>query len=211
MIHTWTRKDGRLYRYYTCSAAQKRGQDTCPTGSIPAGTVEEFVVDQIRAIGSDPRLQRETFRQALAQVAAQRRALKAEEKRLRNEVPRVRTEVDRLVNTVAAAPRPETAGPIHARLVDAQDRLVAIEARQREVRTQVENLAGLQVEEADLGRALQSFTPIWGVLHAAERERILRLLIDTVRYDAQSGDMAFTFRIAGLGALADETTRGGTS
>jgi site-specific DNA recombinase len=30
MVHTWARKDGRLYRYYACSAAQKRGHDTCP-------------------------------------------------------------------------------------------------------------------------------------------------------------------------------------
>lgn len=203
MVHTWARKDGRVYRYYTCSAAQKRGRDTCPTGSIPAGKAEEFVVDQIRAIGSNQRLQRETFRQALAQVAAQRRTLKAEDRRLRDQLPTARVEVDRLVKAIAAADG-QAADALHDGLTAAQERLVTLEARLREVRTATEGLARLQVDEAHVGRALQSFTPIWDVLHAPERERILRLLIETISYDGRSEAMTFSFRLAGLGTLAEE-------
>ena len=46
----------KRYRYYVCTAAQKRGWDTCPSRSIPAGEVEQFVVEQIKCIGRDPRL-----------------------------------------------------------------------------------------------------------------------------------------------------------
>jgi site-specific DNA recombinase len=208
MIHTWARKSGRLYRYYSCSAAQKRGRDTCLTRSVPAQEVEEFVVEKIRAIGSDPRLQRETFKQALAQVVAQRRALKAEEKRLRDEVLKVRAEVDRLVKAVAASDG-QTAGALHDGLVVAQERLVTLEARLREVRSQAESLARLHVDEADLAGALESFTPIWDVLHAQERERILRLLIENIDYNAATGMMVFRLRLAGLGTLAGEMQAGG--
>jgi len=203
MVHTWARKAGRLYRYYTCSAAQKNGRDTCLTGSIPASKVEDFVVEQIRAIGSDPRLQRESFRQAIAQVAAQRRTLKAEEKRLRDELPRVRAEVDRLVKAVAVADG-QAAEALHDGLGAAQERLVTLETRLREVRTQADDLSQVQVSEGDLSRALQSFTPIWDVLHAPERERILRLLIETISYDGRTDAMIFAFRLAGLGTLARE-------
>jgi site-specific DNA recombinase len=208
MVHTWARKDGRLYTYYTCSAAQKRGSDTCPTKPISASKVEEFVVEQIRAIGSDPRLQRETFRQALAQVASQRRALRAEEKRLRDEAPTVRADVDHLVKAVAAAVGP-AAEALHDGLAAAQERLVTLEARLREVRTQVEDLTRIQVDEADLARALQSLTPIWEVLHAPERERILQLLIETIAYDGRIEAMTFVFRLSGLGTLANEARPAG--
>jgi site-specific DNA recombinase len=208
MVHTWARNHGRVYRYYVCSAAQKRGSDTCPTGSIPGNKVEEFVVEQIRLIGSDPRLQRETFRQALAQVAAQRRALKAEAKQLRDEVPRVRAEVDRLVKAVAGADGP-AADALHDALAAQQERLVRLEARLHEVRSHIEDLARVQVEEADVTRALQSFTPIWDVLHAQERERILRLLIETIAYDGHTEAMTFGFRLAGLGRLAEEARPAG--
>ncbi len=44
----------KRYRYYTCTNAQKRGWDTCPSKSIPAGEVERFVVEQIRCVSNDP-------------------------------------------------------------------------------------------------------------------------------------------------------------
>src|SRR4029450_2306493 len=58
-----TRK-GRRYRYYLCSAAQKKGWDSCPSKSIPAAEIEAFVVDRIRCVGRDPALLREVLEQA---------------------------------------------------------------------------------------------------------------------------------------------------
>ena len=37
----------KRYRYYTCSAAQKRGWHTCPSKSVPAVALERFVLAQI--------------------------------------------------------------------------------------------------------------------------------------------------------------------
>ena len=37
----------KRYRYYTCSAAQKKGWHTCPSKSVPALKLERFVLDQI--------------------------------------------------------------------------------------------------------------------------------------------------------------------
>ena len=61
MTHTYTKKDAKLYRYYTCLRAQKRGWDSCTTKSVPAGEIERFVVDQIRCVGQDPGLVAETL------------------------------------------------------------------------------------------------------------------------------------------------------
>ena len=114
-----------------------------------------------------------------------------------------RAEVDRLVKAVAGADG-QAADALHDRLAAAQERLVAQEARLREVRIQADDLAQIHVDEADLGRALQSFTLIWDVLHVPERERILRLLIETISYDGRTDAMTFAFRLAGLGTLAAE-------
>src|SRR5205807_9462749 len=72
MTPTHSCKDGKKrYRYYLCSGAQKRGWDTCPSKSIPAGEIERFVIDQIRCIGRDPALLHETI--AATQDQVQRR------------------------------------------------------------------------------------------------------------------------------------------
>jgi site-specific DNA recombinase len=40
-------RGNRLYRYYTCSGAQRKGWRTCPSKSLPAATVERYVLEQI--------------------------------------------------------------------------------------------------------------------------------------------------------------------
>src|SRR5271166_6990 len=42
-----TRRGNRRYRYYTCTAAQKHGWQTCPSKSLPAGVIERYVLEQL--------------------------------------------------------------------------------------------------------------------------------------------------------------------
>ena len=72
MAHTYTTKRQRRYRYYRCSGDQKRGSNTCPTGSIPTAEIERFVVDQIKCVGRDPLVIKDTLAQARSQAEDQR-------------------------------------------------------------------------------------------------------------------------------------------
>src|SRR4029078_13701591 len=56
MTHTYTSKGQRRYRYYVCNNAQQNGRAACPAPSVPAGEIEQFVVDEIKAIGRYPAL-----------------------------------------------------------------------------------------------------------------------------------------------------------
>ena len=94
MVHTFTKKGARRYRYYTCLHAQQRGWQVCPAPSVPAGEIERFVVDQIRAIGRDPAVVRQTLVEA--REAGDRR-LRRTGDRARN--PRA---------TVETGPRPDS-------------------------------------------------------------------------------------------------------
>jgi site-specific DNA recombinase len=54
MVHTYTQKDARLYRYYVCVKAHQRGWTQCATRSVSAPELEQAVIDQIRGIGRNP-------------------------------------------------------------------------------------------------------------------------------------------------------------
>ena len=56
MAPTHTRRRGRLYRYYTCLGASRRGHDTCPVRSIAAAEVEGLVLGQVRRLLASPEL-----------------------------------------------------------------------------------------------------------------------------------------------------------
>jgi site-specific DNA recombinase len=57
MTPTYTRQRGRLYRYYVCLGASRRGHDTCPVRSIAAAEVEGLVLGgQVRRLLAAPEL-----------------------------------------------------------------------------------------------------------------------------------------------------------
>jgi site-specific DNA recombinase len=56
MTPTHTRRRGRLYRYYVCLGASRRGHDTCPVRSIAASEVETLVLAQVRRLLASPEL-----------------------------------------------------------------------------------------------------------------------------------------------------------
>ena len=68
MVHTFACRGNKRYRYYTCTNAIKNGRRKCPSASLPAGEIEKAVVDQIRCIGQDADLLRETLQQARSQA-----------------------------------------------------------------------------------------------------------------------------------------------
>jgi site-specific DNA recombinase len=56
MTPTHTRRRGRLYRYYVCLGASRRGHDTCPVRSIAANEIESLVLAQVRRLLASPEL-----------------------------------------------------------------------------------------------------------------------------------------------------------
>jgi site-specific DNA recombinase len=49
MTGSHTTKGNRRYSYYVCVAATKRGWRNCPAPSVPAGAIEQLVLQQIRS------------------------------------------------------------------------------------------------------------------------------------------------------------------
>ena len=78
MSHSFTSRGHRQYRYYVCQRAQTHGWQACPSPSIPAGEIERFVVNEIKCVGRDPQVIKETFVQARRQAEEQIDRLKSE-------------------------------------------------------------------------------------------------------------------------------------
>ena len=47
MTPSHVRHGNRRYRYYVCSAAQRKGRHTCPSKSLSAAAIERYVLEQI--------------------------------------------------------------------------------------------------------------------------------------------------------------------
>jgi site-specific DNA recombinase len=51
-----SRNRTRRYRYYVCCGAQKRGWKSCPSKAIPAGAIEQLVLEQLQRLEDDASL-----------------------------------------------------------------------------------------------------------------------------------------------------------
>jgi site-specific DNA recombinase len=202
MTPTHSTKNGnKRYRYYVCTTAQKRGWHACPSKSIPAGEIEQFVVDQIRCIGRDPALARETIVWAGSQSQNQIKELEAEQSGLNRDLARWGGEVGKLVPQI---PPDDTDTLATARLADLQEQIRGAERRGVEIREQVLALSHDIITERDVTEAMAAFDPIWESLTPREQARLVHLLVERVDYDGAAGKVAITFHPSGIKTLADE-------
>ena len=54
-----TRSARKTYRYYRCSTRDKHGPKGCPAQRLPAGAIEDYVVERIAEAAFDGALARE--------------------------------------------------------------------------------------------------------------------------------------------------------
>jgi site-specific DNA recombinase len=196
MIPTYSQKSGgKRYRYYVCLAAQKRGWHTCPSKSVPAGQIEQFVVDQIKRIGKDTALLERTLRQMRQQRAKELAELQAEQRGLDRELKRHGAALQRL----AAAPVSDP-----ARLAEVTEALRKAERRAVAVADNIAVLEREHIDQAEIAGALAAFDPVWGQLSPKEQARVLQLLVERIGYDGKDGTVSITFYPNGIKTRAAE-------
>lgn len=195
MSHTYSAKGSRQYRYYVCQRAQQRGWQECSAPSVPAGEIERFVVDQIKCVGRDPRVIKETLAQARSQAEGQIERLKAERGGLCGRLRDDHAELGRLA---------ATSRPGDPRLADAHDRIRDAERRVTQIDDDLAALDGDLIDERDIAAALVNFDALWGCLAPREQSRVIELLVERVNYDGDGGNISITFRPSGIKTLGVE-------
>ncbi len=196
MTHTFSSRGNKRYRYYTCTNAIKRGWDDCPTKSLPAGEIERAVVDQIRCIGSDPELLRETLAEAQRHVQSHLERIAVERSGVERGLARAHAEIRRL----AATGEPFAAAT--DRITDLNDQARAADRRLTEIAAETSELERDLVGEADITAAFTDFENVWQALSPREQARLIGLLVARVEFDAADSTIEITFHPTGIKALA---------
>jgi site-specific DNA recombinase len=198
MAPAFTTQHGKRCQYYVCHAASKNGHDTCPVKSVSAGQIENAVFEHLRALFADPEMVPRTFRATLAAAEEEHRRLEGERDTIVQRLADLRKAISKLVRASDGAAEGAISDELrrlneeHAQaehlLHSAQD---ALDRRRQ----------GLPTEQ-DVAATLKMIDPLWAELYPAEKERITRLLIEsvTVRPDG----LSVRLQPLGLMTLADE-------
>jgi site-specific DNA recombinase len=200
MVPNYSTKGTKRYGYYTCQRQKSHGAAACPGSRVPQDVVEAAVVERLMAIGRDPSLVAEAVQAAHAEITSRRAELAQDARRFGTEVHRLKAERDELV----AATVRDGGADVRSKLDAVRDALSEAQARAAAVRDELAALKASDLDEDALRRAIESFTPVWAELFPAERERLIRLLVDRVSIDAGTGDMAIAFHASGIAELASQ-------
>jgi site-specific DNA recombinase len=196
MMHTYTMRKSKRYRYYVCYNAQQQGWQNCETKSVSAQAIETAVLDSIRRIGTDPKLAEAVAAEAIDQVARQRAALDKELDTQRGSLRRLNQSLAR-----EAADTRVDSGARFDRIATLQREIEATEHRLTELATERKSSDEDRINAGDLHKTLAEFDSIWTSLIAREQEQLIQLLVAKVGYDGRTGKVTVNFRSAGAKEL----------
>jgi site-specific DNA recombinase len=196
MMHTYTMRRSKRYRYYVCYNAQQQGWQKCETKSVSAQAVETAVLDSIRRIGTDPKLAEAVAAEALDQSARRRRDLDQELEAERRSLRQLNQHLVR-----EAADTSVDSGARFDRIVGLQREIETTEQRLAELAAERKDLDSERINAEDLRRTLAEFDAIWSSLTTKEQEQMIHLLVAKVGYDGRTGKVTVNFRSAGAKEL----------
>jgi hypothetical protein len=124
----------------------------------------------------------------LAEIAARTKAKGAERTRLDQERRR-------LVDAIARG----RVASVSDRIVEIESEIAALDAGLLVAEAEAARIRDAVIDDGELRALLGDFDALWGALWQAERERILRLLIDVVRFDGRTGTVEIQFAGGGDG------------
>lgn len=193
MSPTYTPKGNKCYRYYVCQTAMKRGWDACPSRSVPAQEIEDFVMKKLSSITRDTQLVQEITDKAKAEAAALRGALQDERKNLQTSLREASRQIPDMIGQSGFA----------ARMADLQDQIRAGENRMREIDAELAALPE-RVSKVEIAGALGRFDELLASMPAFDRARLLGMIIKEIRFDRAQSSIAITFHSTGFETLIQQ-------
>ena len=195
MSHSFTTKGTKVYRYYVCQKAQKRGWDACPAPSIPAGEIEGFVINEIKAIGKNERLIQSTINEIRHQTEDSIKKLAGERCRLLRQLGQDSAELGHVAQHLS---------PESDRLSQLKSRIESTERRIAKIAQEQQSLTDKEIQDQEVQEVFSDFSRLWGNLHPREQCRVIESLIQQVSYDGEAGRLSISYKPAAMGLISTE-------
>ncbi len=191
---SFTKRRGKVYRYYICIHGSKHGAGSCPVGSVPAGEIERAVIEQLRVVFEAPEVVAATVRAAREQREARLEEVTHQHTKATAALATFREEAQRLMSGVLG-----NSALVAGRLAELT---AQVEEQGRAVTQADQEMQALspRVGEQEVIEALASLDPVWEELFPTEQERIVQLLVRRVEVGAEGLDVEL--RVEGLESLA---------
>ena len=172
---TYARKNDRQYTYYICEKDAKRTVSHCPLKRVPAGDIEQAVVEQLSAVFRTPTLVAKTY-------FAGRQIESTEKQRLIKQKVQIEEELAQTRRQALNLMKPQNDHPKKDAMIATMNRQAVDLSRQlTHVALRCKAYQSINVTEQDVSEAFSNVETFWQDLFPMERNRLIRLLVEKSR------------------------------
>lgn len=199
MAKTYTVKDAKKYTYYTCLNALKNGRKKCSNKSVPSVKLDEFVVNHMRKIATNPEFLSRFLEAFSKQRSTEIENIQSELKVLTVKLASYQIERDRMAldNTLTDI---EALNRTHAQLEKVSERIHYLEKKKN-------ILFNANINAGDITITLNKFFPIWDTLTINEQNRIMDKIFDHILWDGSSESLDFHYSPLGFKLLENQKVK----
>ena len=175
-------KDGtkQRYYYYKCGKKTKRNAEACQGADLRSELVDKFVVDYFFDLANDPKKLKAVLNAASKASVDGSKEIEKQRKRATARLQKLEKDSMSLVDKLS--------DPAIAGLSSVKKKLLALEAEQKELQSQITDLS-LQIRDrreqtlapAEIKKMYSDFAGIWKELTFDERQYVIRLMIQEIR------------------------------
>lgn len=160
------------------------------SGMIPANEVEAFVVDTIRSMGQDAKLQQSVVDEVMRDARERSSKLESERKSTFRKLEELSFEIKAAVQDDNGI-----------RLRNLRKQSGAAEEKLNRIIEDARRLEAERFNENEIREAMADFDPCWNQMVPREKTRLLELIIEKILVDSEAGKLAVQFRPSGIKAL----------
>jgi len=205
MVHNVVRREAKIYRYYTCQTAIKRGRTKCGSPTLPAGEMEDAVVDHIRCIATDGELRRDVLQQSLCASELELEELELQQSQLRHQLQRHHDEIRRIATSA------DTESLNSVRLATLHEQIADVERSLASTLVNADVIRKERITELDVNAAFGDFDNVWSKLTTLEKSKVLQLLIERIEFDPTDSTIAITMHPSAIKSLTQTKSEGSDS
>lgn len=181
-----TKRNVSSYRYYRCSTRDLKGADACRSRPLPAKAVEDFVIERLRDAVANADLAGDVAVQLEARVRDERLVLERERRGLPARIAELSAESAALAERLVKLEGPG-AKPLERLLDEKAAALSDAEAAFADVEAKLTALDAARADAAWVANAHADFPTVWEHLTPANRQRLVRAVVQQVVVDEPGG------------------------
>lgn len=193
--HTVVPKNKSKFHYYKCVSTMKMNRNACFVRSVPAGTLEEYVVLRLATISTHRETLERIIQNAKAETQTQLPKKREERKRVQIDVGKTDNQIKNLVGVLAdEGPASTLRAHVSQQIGEFEEKRKNLQESMVVVEREIEELELKQVDVEVIKNSLANFVNLIETMPLAQKRELLQLLIAKIVYDHPNREIHIGFR-----------------